>query len=146
MIVRVNEDAYAGVYEIEDPVRSKKFKFGNTTFPNATKEWVKNGLSDQLKQTKEKLSANTRANSTDDFLADAYFKMGLYFKNQQAETAAEKYLQKAQDLAPDNWNIHRQSWTYKGTAYAIQQWRERTKAKYLNDRSWTYYEPLDISI
>lgn len=139
-IVRVNENAYAGEHMIEN------YKFGNTTFANATKEWVKNGLTDQLKQTKEKLSANTRSVSPDDLLADAYFKMGLYFQQQpQAEAMADKYFKLAQDLAPDNWNIHRQSWTYKGTDYAIQMWRERTKAKYLNDKkNWTYYEPLDL--
>lgn len=143
-IVRVNEDAYAGIHEMEDPVRQRTFKFGNTTFPNATKNWVKNGLQDNLKQTKEKLTANTRSISNTDLLADANFKLGLYFQHQQAEQLAENYFKIAQDLAPDNWNIHRQSWTYKGTPYAIQQWRERTKAKYLNDRSWTYYEPLDL--
>ena len=144
-IVRVNEDAYAAEHVMIDDVRSKKFKFGNTLFANATKEWVKNGLNENLKQTKEKLTANTRSVSADDLLADAYFKMGLYYQHQQAEDQADKYLKMAQDLAPDNWNIHRQSWTYKGTPYAIQQWRERTKAKYLNDRSWTYYEPLDLA-
>jgi len=125
--------------------RSTGYKFGNFTFANATKEWVKNGLSEELKQTKEKLSANTRSTSTDDLLADAYFKMGIYYQHQEAEEMAVKYLKMAQDLAPDNWNIHRQTWTFKGTAYATQQWKERTKAKYLNDRAnWTYYEPLDL--
>lgn len=143
-IVRVNEAAYAAEYEIVDEVRSTKFKFGSYTFANATKEWVRNGLSEKLKQSKEKLSANTRSTSADDLLADAYFKMGLYFQERQAEAQAKKYLTIAQDLAPDNWNIHRQSWTFKGTEYATQQWRERTKAKYLKDRSWKYYEPLDF--
>lgn len=145
VIVRVNEDAYAGEHEIAVEGRSTKYKFGNFTFPNATKEWVKNGLTEQLKQTKEKLSANTRSTSADDLLADAYFKMGIYYQHQGTGALAEKYLKIAQDLAPDNWNIHRQTWTYKGTAYATQMWRERTKAKYLNDKkNWKYYEPLDL--
>jgi len=100
-----------------DEVRSREFKFGNSIFASATKEWVKNGLNENLKQTKEKLSANTRSISSDDFLADAYFKMGLYFQHQEAEEMAEKYLKIAQALAPDNWNIHRQSWTYKGRIF-----------------------------
>ena len=144
IIVRVNEDAYAAEHVIVDEVHNSKFKFGNSIFADATKEWVKNGLNERLKQSKEKLSANTRSTSSDDLLADAYFKLGIYYQHAEKEEMAEKYLKIAQDLAPDNWNIHRQSWTYKGTPYAIQQWRERTKAKYLNDRSWTYYEPLDL--
>ncbi len=140
VIVRVNEDAYAGEHMIGN------YKFGNTTFANATKDWVKNGLSAQLKQTKENLSANTRSTSADDLLADAYFKMGIYFQHQGADEMAEKYFKLAQDLAPDNWNIHRQTWTYKGMDYATQMWRERTKAKYLNDKkNWSYYVPLDLA-
>lgn len=144
-IVRVNEDAYAAEHVMEDPVRGSKFKFGNTIFANATKKWVRHGLIEELKQSKEKLNANTRATTANDFLADAYFKMGLYFQQHQMENSAATYLTKAQQLAPDNWNIHRQSWTYKGTDYAIQQWRKQTKAKYLQNRNWTYYEPLDLS-
>ncbi len=145
IIVRVNEDAYASEHEMAVEGRSTKYKFGNFTFANATKEWVKNGLTNQLKQTKGKLSANTRAKLADDFLADAYFKMGIYYQQQAEEEMAVKYLKIAQDLAPDNWNIHRQTWTFKGTAYATQQWKEKTKAKYLKDReNWTYYEPLDL--
>jgi len=141
-IVRVNEDAYAGVHTV--PTARKPYTFGGTVFGKATIAWVKNGLSTHLQQAPEKLKANICSQSTADLLADAYFKMGLYFEGEKELNNAEKYLQIAQELAPNNWNIHRQSWTFKGTDYAIQQWREKTKAMYKEDNSWTYYEPLDL--
>jgi len=141
-IVRVNESAYAARHTI--PTENKPFSFGGTTFGKATIDWVKNGLGDHLKQTTEKFNANVRAKSTNDFLADAYFKMGLYFQGIEATENAQKYLLLAEELAPDNWNICRQSWTFKGTDYALQKWKEKTTAKYLNDKNWRYSEPLDL--
>ena len=141
-IVRVNENAYAAEHTI--PTERKPYTFGGTAFGKATIDWVKNGLQDHLKQSSEKLKANIRSQSAEDFLADAYFKMGLYFEGLADQENAEKYLAIAQELAPNNWNIHRQSWTFKGTDYAIQQWRQKTKSLYLKDRTWNYYEPLDF--
>lgn len=142
-LVRVNESAYAGVHTV--PTEKKPYTFGGTLFAEATIDWVKNGLGDHLKQSAEKLNANTRSQSSEDLLADAYFKMGLYFEGIADQENAQKYLTIAEELAPDNWNICRQSWTFKGTDYAIQQWRQKTKAKYVNDNNWSYYEPLDLA-
>jgi len=141
-IIRVNESAYAAFHTV--PTERKPYTFGGELFGKATIDWVKNGLGEHLKQSAEKRSANTRAQSTDDLLADAYFKIGLYFEDKEELSFAQKYLDKAMELAPHNWNIHRQSWTFKGTDYAIQQWRRKNKELYLNDKSYNYYEPLDL--
>lgn len=143
-IVRVNESAYAGRHTLPTDT-GKPFSFGGTTFGKATIEWVKNGLTEELQQTSEKLKANTRSVSKDDLLADTYFKMGLYYQGMPDLEKAQIYLEKAQALAPDNWNIHRQSWTFKGTEYALQQWREKTTALMMADKNWRYYEPMDLA-
>jgi len=138
----VNESAYAAYHTV--PTERKPYTFGGELFGKATIDWVKNGLGEHLKQSAKKRSANTRAQSTDDLLADAYFKIGLYFENKKELLTAQKYLDKAMQLAPHNWNIHRQSWTFKGTDYAIQQWRRKNKELYLTDKSYNYYVPLDL--
>ncbi len=140
-VVRVNEGAYAARHTIT--TNNVPFSFGGSTFGKATIAWVKNTLDPKLVQSSEKLKAHTRAISENDFLADAYFKMGLYYQGLNQLNKAEKYLAIAQELAPDNWNICRQSWTFKGTDYALKQWRIKTTAK-MNDPSWTYYEPMDL--
>ncbi len=143
-IVRINESAYAAEHTV--PTERKPYTFGGTLFGKATIDWVKNGLGEHLKQSAEKMNANTRSQSADDLLADAYFKMGLYFEKIQALSLSQEYLDKAMALAPHNWNIHRQSWTFKGTDYAIQQWRRKNKELYLSDKSYNYYEPLDLQV
>ena len=143
-MVRVNESAYAAFHTV--PTERKPYTFGGELFGKATIDWVKHGLGDHLKQSAEKRSANTRAQSENDLLADAYFKLGLYFENNNELPIAQKYLDKAMALAPHNWNIHRQSWTFKGTDYAIQQWRRKNKELYLSDKSYNYYEPLDLKL
>ena len=141
-IVRINESAYAAYHTV--PTERKPYTFGGELFGKATIDWVKNGLGEHLKQSAEKRNANTRSQSAEDLLADAYFKMGLYFENQKDLDSAQRYLDKAMELAPHNWNIHRQSWTFKGTDYAIQQWRRKNKELYLNEKEYNYYEPLDL--
>lgn len=140
-IIRVNESAYAARHTIT--TNGVPFSFGGSTFGKATIEWVKNDLSTELQQSPEKLSANTRSQSKNDLLADAYFKMGLYFQGLGDLENAQNQLKTAQILAPDNWNIHRQSWTFKGTDYALKQWRHKTTSKMKVDPNWKYYEPLD---
>ena len=95
--MRVNESAYAAYHTV--PTDKKPYTFGGELFGKATIDWVKNGLGEHLKQSAEKRSANTRAQSTDDLLADAYFKIGLYFENKKELSTAQKYLNKAMALS-----------------------------------------------
>lgn len=141
-IVRINEAAYAAKHTV--PTDRKPYTFGGTLFGKATIDWVKNGLGEHLQQSADKRIANVRSQSADDLLADAYFKLGLYFEGQKDLIAAQKYLDKAMILAPHNWNIHRQSWTFKGTEYAIEQWKQKNKELYLTEKAYNYYEPLDL--
>lgn len=141
-IVRVNEAAYAEKHQINNFL--SKTEFGNDAFGNATKEWVKNGLSADLEQSKEKLSANIRSQGKGDFEADAWFKLGLHFQKAGNNEEAEKYFAKARELAPNNWNIQRQSWTFKGTMHAIKNWNKITRSNFSENEDWTYYEPMDL--
>lgn len=141
-LIRINEAAYAGKHKINNLL--VKTEFGNTAFGDATKEWVKNGLNDKIKQSTDTLHANIRSRSKNDLLADANFKMGLYFQNIQDKKNADKYLKVTQDLCPDNWNYHRQSWTFKSTMHAIKNWKKKTTENYNQSENWTYYQPMDL--
>ncbi|MEM6321903.1 MAG: redoxin domain-containing protein [Bacteroidota bacterium] len=143
-IVRINEAAYAAKHTV--PTDKKPYTFGGTLFGKATIDWVKNGLSSHLKQSVENRIANTRSQSADDLLADAYFKLGLYFEKQGDLATAQQYWDKAMTLAPHNWNIHRQSWTFTGTDFAIAQWKRKNKELYLENKGYEYYKPLDIAL
>ena len=51
-----------------------------------------------------------RRKTSDETLANPTFKLGVYFLVQGNETLARHYWEAAQQLAPDNWNFHRQDW------------------------------------
>lgn len=141
-IVRVNEAAYAEKHQIKNWMM--KTEFGNEAFGNATKEWVKNGLTAKIFQSETKQRANIKAQSLDDFKADAWFQLGLHFQDKKNTTEAEKYFEIARNLAPNNWNIQRQSWTFKSTFFAIKNWNRITRSKMNTNKDWTYYEPIDL--
>lgn len=141
-VIRVNEAAYAEKHQIKNLMM--KTEFGNEAFGNATKEWVKNGLNPNITQTVDKRKANTRAQNTSDFEADAWFQLGLYFQEKNNPKEAEIYFEKARRLAPNNWNIQRQSWTFKGTFHAIKNWNRITRSNAEINKDWTYYEPIDL--
>ena len=71
-------------------------------------------------------------------MADPTFKLGVYFFERD-EPLARKYWEKAQALAPDNWNYHRQDWI--GTE-GLAGPKFRAKRSALGDKP--YYAPLDI--
>ncbi|BDD05612.1 redoxin domain-containing protein [Aureibacter tunicatorum] len=142
-IVRVNEAAYAQEHEIKNLVSTTKF--GSNAFGDATKKWVKFGLTDDIKQSQEKLSLNTRMQNAEDFKALAHFKLGLHLLQIGHKQEAEQHFDAARKLAPDNWNIQRQSWTFKGTLHAIKSWNRITRANAESDQKWTYYQPMDLA-
>lgn len=142
-IVRVNEAAYAEKHEIKNVLL--KTEFGNNAFGNATKDWVNNGLIAEIEQSKEQLNANIRSKKEEDLLADAYFKLGLYYQKQNEKTEAEVYFKNARELAPNNWNIQRQSWTFKSTFHAVKNWNRITRANAASDANWTYYQAMDLA-
>ncbi len=74
-------------------------------------------------------------------LADANFKLGVYLHQQGDDTAAAKYWSEAQTLAPDNWNYHRQPWSFT-PAEANGRWMK--KYGELKGKGQTYYPPLDL--
>lgn len=141
-IIRVNEAAYAEKHEIKNLLM--KTEFGNDTFGKATKAWIKHGLTKDITQSEEKRKRNTRAQNKNDFEADAWFQLGLFYQDKKETIEAEKYFEKARLLAPNNWNIQRQTWTFKSTFYAIKNWNRITRKSFKNNTNWTYYEPMDL--
>lgn len=140
-IVRVNEAAYAEKHQIDKFIL--KTEFGSDAFGIATKEWVRNGLNPSIAQDIATRNANIKSTSQSDYLADAWFQLGLYFQEKEALTEAELYFENARKLAPNNWNIARQSWTFKSTFYAIKNWNRITRSRAEND-NWSYYQPMDL--
>jgi hypothetical protein len=137
-IVRSNEGTYAGKHLIrKGPAR---VRFGNEVFADAVRDWVANGSNSELLWTSSELRENLVPLTDDLALADPTFKLGVYLKRQGFDNRAAPYFEEAQRLAPNDWNYHRQAWTFNGENFAIRKWQKKRKAQ----DGGQYYTPMGL--
>ena len=132
-VVRQNEGAY-----------SRQFSLGGMTigtdeFTPALRDWVEHGENSIYALKPEQVAAKLKPRTADQALADASFRLGVYFHEQGNELLANKYWEKSQKLNPDSWNYHRQDWSFTPKE-AMRNWL----AKFRELRDKPYYEPLDL--
>jgi hypothetical protein len=72
-------------------------------------------------------------------MADAEFKLGTYFSEKGERALATKHWQQAQALNPDNWNYHRQDWSFDK---AKEMTNFMAKVRKLGTRP--YYDPVEF--
>jgi hypothetical protein len=132
-IVRPPEVAYSR------KVQFLTIKVDGDRYAAGLRDWVEKGDKSryvlQPSALKEKLGPRKAAED----LADANFKLGVYFHQQGNKELAKKYWQEAQRLNPDSWNYHRQDWSFT-PAEAMTKWMAKFKA--LGGKE--YYPPLEI--
>jgi hypothetical protein len=73
-------------------------------------------------------------------LADANFKLGVWFFQQGDRARADQYWNEAEKLNPDSWNYHRQDWSFLEQSETMKNWLAKFRA--LGDKP--YYRPLDL--
>jgi hypothetical protein len=110
---------------------NQSMKFGDKSistegqlYVTALRDWVKNGersvyaLSDEefARRVKPRLPAETEA--------DASFKLAVWFHENGNSELAAKYFARAQQLNPDDWNYHRQEWSFTPEE-AGKKWLEK---------------------
>ena len=128
-VVRINEGAYTGFTKIGS---------STTEYLPLVRDWAANGAKSPYVWSPQEMAKRLRKPSSDEALADPTFKLGVYFFERD-EALARKYWERAQALAPDNWNYHRQDWI--GTE-GLAGPKFRAKRSALGDKP--YYAPLDI--
>ncbi len=128
-IIRIDEGTYATTHKMGS------FEFGRDDYVPMVRDWVKNGAA----------SAYARGNavpdmrrSSDDALAEANFKLGVYFHHAGNSQKADQYWVSAQKLNPDSWNYHRQDWSFTPDE-ASANWSR--KAQTLGVKP--YYRPIE---
>ena len=132
-IVRINEGTYATIHKIGTTT------IGTDDYMPAVKDWAENGAKSKYVWSPQEVARHIRVMTPETALADPMFKLGVYFFEQGDEVRANRYWEEAQALDPDNWNFHRQDWSFTVS--------ERTK-KYQDKRSKLgekpYYSPLEL--
>ncbi len=69
---------------------------------------------------------------------DASFKLGVWFHDNGNQQLAAKYFEHAQQLNPDDWNYHRQEWSFTPQE-AGKKWMEK-----FQKLDKPYYPTLEI--
>ena len=119
-IVRINEGNYAAVHRIGTS------EIGTDDYVPAVKDWAEKGAGSRYVWSRDEVKKHVRIMTPELKLADPTFKLGVYFYEQGDIERANKYWEEAQALDPDNWNFHRQDWSFTAS--------ERTQ-KFLDKRS-----------
>jgi hypothetical protein len=102
------------------------------------RDWVANGAASRYALSDEEFARRVKPRSPAEMEADASFKLAVWFHDKGNTQLASKYWRRAQELNPDDWNYHRQDWSFTPTE-AGKKWREK-----FDKLSGPYYPKLDI--
>jgi len=86
----------------------------------------------------DEFARRAKPRSQNEMEADASFKLAVYFHETKNNELAEKYWAKAQQLNPDDWNYHRQQWSFTPQE-AGKKWLEK-----FQKTEQPYYPKLDM--
>lgn len=132
-VVRQNEGAYSRQFQLG------AMTIGTDDFTPALRDWVEKGEKSDYALKPEQVVAKLKPRTADQAVADASFRLGVYFHQQGNEPLANKYWEQSQKLNADSWNYHRQDWSFTPKE-AMRNWLAKFRA--LGDQP--YYEPLDL--
>lgn len=119
-------------------IGAKSIVTEGTSYLAALRDWVANGEASKFALSDEEFARRVKPRSAAEMEADASFKLAVYFHDQGNQELAAKYWAKAQALNPDDWNYHRQDWSFTPDQ-AGKKWLEK-----FNKLDGAYYPKLDI--
>ena len=104
----------------------------------ALRDWVSNGENSSYVLSDEEFARRVKPRSPAEMEADASFKLGVWFQQAGNAPLAAKYFERAQTLNPDDWNYHRQQWSFTPQE-AGEKWLEKFQRQ-----EDPFYPPLDL--
>lgn len=131
-IVRPPEVAYSKQYVVLGQ------KIGDDQYVPALRDWVLHGNESSFVMSKPSLGAKLAPRSPEKRLAELHFRLGAYLFAKGDRAGAREHWQMAQKLDVDNWNYHRQDWSFQ-PGEAMVNWLKKVRA--LGNRP--YYEPVE---
>lgn len=135
-VVRPAEPAWTRDNELK--IGAKSIVTQGAPYIAALKDWVANGERSSYVLGDEEFARRVKPRTDAEMEADASFKLAVWFHNAGKNELAAKYFLRAEKLNPDDWNYHRQDWSFTPNE-AGKKWLEKFQAL---DRP--YYAPLDI--
>ena len=114
-------------------------KIGDDRYVAGLHDWVKGGSDSRFVMSDDKLRKRLATNDIKLREAVAQFELAAYFYRAGNMKAAKTHWAAAQELHPDNWNYHRQDWSFDAKT-AGSKWFEKFRAL----KGQPYYAPLDL--
>jgi hypothetical protein len=102
----------------------------------ALRDWVRLGDRSRFALSDEEFARRVKPRSPAEMEADASFKLAVWFHQNGDDALAAKSWEHAQQLNPDDWNYHRQEWSF-GTD-AGKKWMDK-----FQKLDKPYYPPLE---
>ena len=90
----------------------------------ALRDWVINGNRSAYVLSDAEFARRVKPRSQNEMAAEANFKLAVWFTRAGAPDRARPYFTRAQELNPDDWNYHRQDWSFTPDA-AGKLWLEK---------------------
>ena len=136
-VVRPPEPAWTATRT--DNFGGKPLAIEGDLYLSALRDWVANGDKSAYALSDEDYSRRVKPRSSAELEAEASFKLAVWFQQAGKATLAAEYFQRAQQLNPDDWNYHRQEWSFTPRE-AGKKWLE----KFLKQQA-PYYPKLEIT-
>jgi tetratricopeptide (TPR) repeat protein len=133
-IVRPGESAWTS--DRKDTYGGKELVIQGDAYVAALRDWVANGDRSPYVMSDEEFARRVTPRSATEMEAEATFKLGVWFQQNGDRDRATKYFERAQQLNPDDWNYHRQDWTFGPNAG--RKWLDKFQK---TDKE---YYPLDM--
>ena len=130
-IVRPAEPAWTSTRT--DVFGGKPLAFDGEAYVAALRDWVANGDTSAFVLSDEEFARRVTPQSPDEMAAEAIFKLAVWLQQVGDVERAAPHFARAQALVPDNWNYHRQQWSFSPAPDAGARWLEkflRTEAPY----------------
>ena len=136
LVVRPAEPAWTNNSTLK--VGAKSIVTEGEAYVAGLRDWVKKGKASSYYLGDEEFAKRAKPRTAAEMEAEASFKLGVYFHENQKPELAAKYWKKAQDLNPDDWNYHRQDWSFT-PGEAGKKWLDK-----FNKLDQPYYPKLEI--
>jgi hypothetical protein len=104
----------------------------------ALRDWVKNGEQSAYALSDEEFARRVKPRTAAEMEAEASFKLAVWFHENGSNELAAKYWAAAQRLNPEDWNYHRQQWSFTPQE-AGKKWMEK-----FQKTEGAYYPKLDL--
>jgi hypothetical protein len=134
-IVRPGEPAWTSDHH--DTYGGKTLVMHGEAYVAALRDWVAKGDDSPYAMSDEEFARRVTRRSAAEMEADAAFKIAAWFQQNGDRDRAAKYFARAQRLNPDDWNYHRQDWSFGPDAG--RKWLEKFQK---TDKE---YYPLDLT-